>query len=225
MAFFLPTDFDKERLMNINFRRNPLGILLILALCATSFAALRARSGERPKAPATAIAVIDWLNMTDKLDAWTTVRVELKDKEEAYKKASDEKRAQITAKGDELKILPKEGPAFDQANQEIQSQIAQFKTWSKLEEERLVKMELREQLTLYQKINDAVKAIAERDGWDIVLWNDSGSKDIDFAHLEESAQLISTRHIFYAADAVDITETVIQYMNNNDAAVSAEDGN
>ena len=82
MAFFLPTDFDKERLMNINFRRNPLGILLILALCATSFAALRARSGERPKAPATAIAVIDWLNMTDKLDAWTTVRVELKDKED-----------------------------------------------------------------------------------------------------------------------------------------------
>ena len=32
--------------------------------------------------------------------------------------------------------------------------------------------------------------------------------------LDESAQLISQRHVFYAAESVDITSAVVQYMNN-----------
>lgn len=204
-------------------RSNIFNLFLLLAVGLSLIVTLHARSAQQESARPTTVAVVNWLDMTDKLDAWKNVKVTLQDAEDSFKKDDEDRRNQIKAKQEELKILPQDGDTFDDATQELKGMIAQYKTWSKLQADRLNKKELHAQLALYNKINDAVKVIAQRDGWDIVLWNDSISKKVSLDHLQESAQLISTRHVFYAAEAVDISDTVTQYMNNMEANKGNDD--
>lgn len=196
-------------------------ILLVAGVSITL--ALRAHSAEQQTARPTTVAVINWLDMTDHLDSWKNVQVTLKDSEDSFNQENESRVNNIKSKQDELKILPPDSDAAKDATQEIKGMIAQYQTWNKLQVERLTNKELHAQLSLYVKINDAVKVIAERDGWDIVLWNDSDSKKVDLDRLQESAQLISTRHVFYANKAVDISDTVTQYMNNMEANKGSDD--
>ena len=202
--------------MNQQLRKNSFNLLILLAVGLSVFAAISANSGERFKASPTTVAVIDWLNMTDKIDAWVQIKIELKDKQDALVAEMDQRSQQIKAKQEELKILPKEGAAFEAATQSLRSLIAQTNTWAELERNGVAENELRAQLSLYQDIVTATRKVAERDGWDLVFWNDSPSKTIDLSRLTDSAQLISTRQVFYASEAIDITDAVIAYMNNHD---------
>jgi len=198
-------------------------ILLAVGFAAVSASLYHANSAQQESARPTAVAVVNWLDMTDKLDAWKNIKVTLQDEEDGFNQENEDRVNQIKAKQEELKILPPDGDTFDDATQELKGMIAQYQTWSKLQADRLNKKELHAQLSLYNKINEAVKVIAQRDGWDIVLWNDSISKKVSLDKLQESAQLISTRHVFYAAEAVDISDTVIQYMNNMEANKGNDD--
>lgn len=209
--------------MNQQLRQNTLNLLILVAVALSLFAAITAHSNDRLAASPTSVAVIDWLNMTDKIDAWAIVKVKLEDEEAAFEAEWESRRNQIKAKQEELKILPKDGAAFDAAASELRSLIAQTNTWADLAQSGIAGSALKAKLRLYQKIVIATEAVAIRDGWDLVLWNDSPSKVIDFKNLTYSANLISGRQIFYVKDAIDITDAVIAKMNNNQQTANAGD--
>jgi Skp family chaperone for outer membrane proteins len=69
--------------------------------------------------------------------------------------------------------------------------------------------------TLYNKIQTSVCDILARDGWDIILIDDSGLDLPQMAQEAQMLQLILQRRVLCAADRVDITEDVKTLMNNN----------
>jgi len=75
---------------------------------------------------------------------------------------------------------------------------------------------------LHNKMVKAIQTISERDGWDLVLYDNRGASIIpDIKDIPEGAsydqvvdRAIQARRILYASSAVDITQDVITFMNN-----------
>ena len=66
---------------------------------------------------------------------------------------------------------------------------------------------------MYNKVTDAISRIAEREGYDIVLFDDSLfpiTEDIPFADVYRS---IVSRSVIYHHESADITNQVVTLMN------------
>lgn len=73
---------------------------------------------------------------------------------------------------------------------------------------------------LYKKIVAATETIAERDGYDIVLFDDRSISvdDAAAANFAGSVNAIKSKKVLYASDVVDLTPSVLAKMNNDFAS-------
>ena len=69
-------------------------------------------------------------------------------------------------------------------------------------------------LQIFRKIRASVSEVAARDGWDVVVVDDSDARIPERAAQQVALNFITNRTLLYSADGVDITDTVRQYMNN-----------
>ena len=69
-------------------------------------------------------------------------------------------------------------------------------------------------LQIFLKIRASVSEVAARDGWDVVVVDDSDARIPERAAQQAALNFITNRTLLYSADGVDITDTVRQYMNN-----------
>jgi Skp family chaperone for outer membrane proteins len=67
---------------------------------------------------------------------------------------------------------------------------------------------------LYGKLVVTVKALAEKEGYDLVLLDDSGLRIPERATAEEFGGLLRQRAVLYRADALDISDHILTRMNN-----------
>ena len=202
--------------MNSKTGRLSVHLLLAAFVFAAGFLSIRATSSETEKAPPTSVAVINWLDMTDNLTRWKTIDLELTDQENNFETERQKREAEIKALMDQLEVTT--GTDSEQALvSEIKEKQAAYQSWVQVKLGELQNNRLKAQIDLYVEINDAVKVIAEREGFDLVLWNDSEAKIRDLATMppNQAATLISSRHVFYASEAIDITQTVTDFMNND----------
>lgn len=185
------------------------GLVSVLVMAA----ALKARPIFAPAQP-TAVAVVDWLKVTDNLKEWKDTTANLKEKERVFQEDVNKRQAALKNLADDLKAMSPETPSFDAAQTRFNIESAQFNAWGQAAQKDLEAAKLREQLKIYDKITKAVAAVAERDGYQIVLWNDAESKKIDLRNAPDSAGQIATRHVLYVSpSAPDITDAVAAYMN------------
>lgn len=73
---------------------------------------------------------------------------------------------------------------------------------------------------LYNKILDATGFIAERDGFDMVLFDDRqiSLQSARANNLDAVMETLLTKKVLYASDSVDLTDSVLIYMNNEFAS-------
>ncbi|MCE7974785.1 MAG: OmpH family outer membrane protein [Leptolyngbya sp. PLA1] len=71
---------------------------------------------------------------------------------------------------------------------------------------------------LYLKLNAVVAQIAAKDGFDLVVLDDSSLKIPERATAEEYGSLLKQRTVLFRTDAMDITDRVLTVLNNEYAA-------
>ena len=189
-----------------------------VALALSAVASLQANFASRLAQP-SAVAVLNWLDVTQKLDQWKVIQEEL-DLDQGKLLEKNLGRAQQQKElRDQLEILGKDTQTFRDTLEKLQRMSVLDKAEAELEEGLLRSRRLEEQIKIYIDISEAVAAIAERDGWDVVIWDDSVSKLPNLAEirgLDEAVELISRRQVFYTnKNTVDITDDVSQFMNND----------
>ena len=81
-------------------------------------------------------------------------------------------------------------------------------TWSKLELERA-----RALRDTYLAIKDAARRLAERDGYDYILLDDS-LPEMDLKNATQTMQQISARRFIFATPKSDVTNTLVAFMND-----------
>lgn len=191
---------------------------MLLAMAAVAVAVLttvQASALSRKFASPTPVAVVDWLAVTDKVDEWKEMLVQLKKIEDGLREQDARLVKTLSDLKESILVLPEGSESRQREEDKYILASLESEGLKRFAENKLRTEKAKREVRLYQKISAAVSRIAERDGWQIVLWDDSKNKSPDLNKLEEAGQLISRRQVFYSRkDAVDITDAVILLMNN-----------
>ena len=165
---------------------------------------------ERAKGTPTTIAVVDMLKLFNSLKEKMAIEEGLKDLIYAVKFEDQKWQRKIGELTLDLRLIAEGTPAhiekkrqLEQARIDWNVSLAAAKTRLNRRRGELLKV-------LYAKMVNGVGRVADQNGYDMVLFQESTPAYEAFANVGE---LINTRMVVKAADSVDLTEQVIRLLN------------
>jgi Skp family chaperone for outer membrane proteins len=203
-----------------------LGLIAALALAVSTIALLKptADASSAARAAPSAVATVDLFAVINALDEFTA-------REQSLARSTQERRDEVQRLNAEIEGLEQDltgldptSDAYDQLFRERnmkagfrELRVNMLTKWQMEDNARLIS-------ELYAKAITAVGEVAQRDGWDVVVHrgqpmavppnpNIRAELALDFVE-----DWIQSRRVIYANDAVDITNSVVQHMNNKYAA-------
>lgn len=200
--------------------RHSLGLGLaavVVAVAAVGVLSPRAGASREMLASKTSVAVVDLARLLEGLDERQSLEANLNSEIDARQAELDKLTGEIQRMTEDLKMLG-EG----EANQAVRLDRIRSVRLKEVEA-RALRQFVTEQLSLekgqmlaviYNKIQQAVGDVANRDGWDLVLIDDSKAALPGMAAEQQMNQLILSKRVLFAAPGVDITEDVKTLMNN-----------
>ncbi len=161
----------------------------------------------------SAVAVIDVTKAFDALAEKDAIEADLKSQGEKLKVEEQAKRKHILALQGDLEVLAKDSPAWRRKNEELQTAAIELRVWQTFENGKLNRERGLQIERLYRKLSDAVARHGKDNGYHVVLFKE---KPVDFrnAKPEQIPTLIQVRKVLWHSDELDITDAVIQSMNN-----------
>ncbi len=201
--------------MNTWFKKNTATLLATIAIGVGLMASLQASALSRKPATPTAVAVVDWIAVTDKVDEWKEMQAQLKKIRDGLVEEESKMQKSLADLKESMGVLPEGSESRRREEDKWILQSLQAQTWQKFRDNKLQSEQALRQVRLYNKIAAAIAKVADRDGWDIVLWDDSRNKQADENRLDAAAELISRRQVLFSRkQTVDITDEIILLMNN-----------
>lgn len=197
-------------------RSNPLilsAAALAIALCA--FAWNAGATSARASAQPTAIATVDIVKIFDGLDQREVLENDLNTRTQARQKQLDEVVNQI-------KVLQQNLSEFvDKTTPDYREQVRQLMELRAVAEARrealsqIVSIDLGSvRRDMYMKVAEAIESIANREGYDMVVLDDSLFPLPENAADPDVYRAVITKTVMYRKDSIDITDQVITLMNN-----------
>lgn len=203
-----------------------MGLLAMVAIAIATVALLKpqADASAVSRAPATPVATVDLVGVITQLDEYTTIKAKFAAEADAKTAEIERLTTEIDGLQEDLKSYDPNSDAYDQTFRELNMKAG----FRELRGTMLIRWQAEDNarvLTeLYEKALIAVDAVAKRDGWDVVIHagqsltvprnpNVRAENAMDFVE-----NFIQTRRVIYSSDAVDISSSVAQLMNNQYAA-------
>ena len=168
-------------------------------------------------APPTAVAKINLTRVLDGLNQRASAEQAINEMRGAMASEGEQREKEIREMQDGLTELT--GDTLRAAEDELAMKLLQYQAWVKVSDQQLdveASLQLR---ALYRSIREAVDALAEVEGYDLVVVDDSSSEfalnpQSPLSRQMQVRQQIIGRRILYGRDAIDITEELIVRMNN-----------
>jgi len=185
-----------------------------LAILLAAFVWQAGANSVRPPAQDTAVATVDIVKVIDNMKERVVREAELEENKNA-------RQAQLQEVATKIDLLKADLEAGTRGTDEYKDKIRQAMEIQAVYEARgkalnqILSID-RGNITreMYEKIIDAVSRIAEREGYDSVIFDDSLfpiNEDIPYQDVFRS---IISRSVIYRSDSVDITDQVVTLMNN-----------
>ncbi len=165
-------------------------------------------------ASATAVATVDLAKLLDGLDERVALEQDLNRQIEKRQGELDQVADEIKKMNDDIALLKEDDPSRIEKIRDLRIKEVQAKAMRQFIQEQLSVEKGQMLAGLYQKAQSAVCDIAARDGWDLVLIDDSGLDLPEMATEQQMLQLILARRVLCASGAVDVTDEVKTLMNN-----------
>jgi Skp family chaperone for outer membrane proteins len=175
-------------------------------------------AANRPPAQPTASATVDIVRIIDELEERTVLESQLETRINKRQAQLDEIRTRLTAI---QRDLDPETATLRPGTDEYKERVREFMEQRAVAEARRNALEqiisidrgaLRRQL--FEKIRTAVAKIADRDGIDLVMLDDSVFPIPENSGGDDVFRAIITKGVIYRHDSIDITDRVITLMNN-----------
>ncbi|MDX1681513.1 MAG: OmpH family outer membrane protein [Phycisphaeraceae bacterium] len=165
------------------------------------------------KAEPTATAVVNVQHAFESLDEKTQVEADLKTRQEQVLQERQEKQESLKQLQQDLEILAPGTPAFQQKQEQLQKKALELKVWieyqgQRLERERIIRLE-----ALYRKLLESIGRVAKDNGYHVVLFQED---EVNFrnASANQISAAVQMRKVLWADEKLDLTDEVIQRMNN-----------
>lgn len=128
------------------------------------------------------------------------------------------RQAALEARIKELESITGEAESA-KAREDLILMRLRFEEWGRLKQVELDREKSLRWQTLYRAVRDEAARLAEAEGYEVVLVNDSlgplsVSREIEMSQEQQVKLQIEARRLLYAAKATDITEQLVVRMNN-----------
>ena len=198
------------------------GIMVAVAL-ATTFAYQAMATRSLFMAPTT-VVVVDLPAVLGGLQQRSAAETELAAMGERIKAEGEKWQAELEAMNTQFEEIPETDiAARDALEDKFARKALEFQEWQRYKAEQAdIEKSLLMQ-DLYRQIREAISEMAEIEGYDIVLMDDSEQELIlnPEARISRDGQVrqqIRSKRVLFSKPAVDITEELIERMNNEFAA-------
>lgn len=203
--------------------RSWLPLIAAAALCALALSWRAGAGASIASAPQTSVAVVDVQQLFKNLDEYRSRDSQIQEQRGELQREFDQKLEALRLLRDELNELPTGSDARLRKVMEglrleatINAEGEAWQGWLVMEQSRLVK-------EMFRKAEEAVQSVASRDGWDVVLWDHSTNPSLTLdgqaaESFETMNRRLVSRTIAYSSPRADITQLVIDTMNNAYAA-------
>lgn len=196
------------------FRTIVLGGALFLLAFGLTFQALQAQVG--PQAGPSRVAVCNIPEIFDKYIRAQQLTNELEERAKALQAENNRRIEKMRSLQTIAEGLGENSPERQKREEEIMQQMIEREVWRKMQEDLMMRDHLRLTEELYKDIKAAVARVAEARNIDIVLQFDPRVPEA--RNSQEMVQMIQARKVLYVRDPLNITDPVLQDLNERHRA-------
>ena len=160
----------------------------------------------------TAVAVLNLQDVLGELAENTDFQANVNAKNEQLQAELARRQSAVQTMQNDLELLDPASDAYSTKEDQIFDALIELRTWQSIQEQRNVLDQRTHLANLYRKIVQAGGAVAEQQGYDMVLL-DTQVPDLDRLNPEQLLNAIATRKVLFHTDDVDITRDVLERMN------------
>lgn len=161
----------------------------------------------------TAVATADLQSIFDQLKEAQSLQADIQDNNAKIKDEAATKKEEIQRLKQEVEELQPGSESYNKLSEDLALQAHQLQAWGAYHEQRIARQNAVNIKHLYEKTLQAINQVAQENGYDLVLYNDINSK-LQYQNVQQLLAQLSNRKILYASSAIDLTDQVIQRMNN-----------
>ena len=186
---------------------------LVLSLAALVVTAGLVGAAASMQAQPTSVAVVNVQEVFNNLKEKTNLEAQMQSRTEKLQQEEQQRRKTIQQLRQDMDVLAPGSDAYKQKEQQLQQKVIDLQVWTKFKQQQLSVERGLQVEGLYRRTLTSVKKIANEAGYDMVLF-DEQSPEFNYDNPKQLLTLIQMRKVLYASDEVNITDQVIQRMNN-----------
>ncbi len=186
---------------------------LILAATVGFSGVLVANAGYRLGGRPTAAAVVDVQMVFESLKEKMQIEADLKGRLEQLNQDEQNQKQSLQELQSDMEILAPDTPAYNEKQDQLERKVIELQSWISFQTQKLNRERGMQIERLYRKAVDAIGRVAQQSSYDIVFFKE---KPVNFAGAKPEAlnTLIQVRKVLWSAADLDLTDEVIQMMNN-----------
>lgn len=189
---------------------------MILAVCLTvMLASLATLQGQQNGGDESSrIAVVNVDRVFNNLAERRAVGSEIQAQAEALQQEGRDRRQELEDLQEDFQLLAEGSDEATGVREQLEQKAVEFDVWQQVSQRRLETEQALRVGAIYRKINDTVEQIADREGYDLVLFDEDVPDFSGAQNQQQVAGRIQNRKVLYANDRLDISDRVLQRMNN-----------
>ena len=193
--------------------------VVIAAAVLSAAVLLRPLEAREPAIAAPGkLATVDLGKVFDRLNENADWEMRLTSLQQRIGQEFQTRQASLEARIKELEAITDEAESA-KAREDLILMRLRFEEWGRLKQLELDREKSLRWQTLYRAVRDEAARLAEAEGYEVVLVNDSlgplnVSREIEMSQEQQVKLQIEARRLLYAAKATDITEQLVVRMNN-----------
>ncbi len=163
------------------------------------------------KAEKTAVAVVNVAELIAKCQKNQDFQANAQKRQVQLRQEQKDRETKINQLRTDLDLVANAAER-QKKEREITKALYEFQAWQQIEQQNLLRDQRTFLIELYGEIDQAVAAIAQREGYDLVLF-DTPTPDFDNLTPEQLVQVIGNRRVVYRSEKINITPIVLEKLN------------
>ncbi|MBU0637596.1 MAG: OmpH family outer membrane protein [Planctomycetes bacterium] len=156
------------------------------------------------------VACVDVVKAFNEYQRQKDLNEEMKQLQQELQQEDEQRRQKIDELQATVQAMDEQDPAYVQRMQEWFELQVEYKTWGELKQAHLTREVGLWSGKMYQEIVQATAAIAQNDGYTLVLYRDEFQLVADPQAVQEQIRM---RKLLYAHPSLDITQAVLDKLN------------
>nr|MBX2850451.1 OmpH family outer membrane protein [Phycisphaeraceae bacterium] len=165
------------------------------------------------KAEKTAVAVVNVAELIAKCQKNQDFQAEVDKRQIKLRQEQKGKELKISQMQNDLDLIGNETERQKKIR-EITKAAYEFQAWKQIEQQNLLREQRTFLIELYGEIDEAVAAIAKREGYDLVLF-DTPNPDFGNLNPDQLFQAIGNRRVVYRSEDINLTPIVLEKLNRD----------